>query len=197
MYGRHWFQKWKFDLKDLKLSKFSDMRTIDKTHNKFLAHEFEMRFKLFSFARRLFLMLLKKTKIYLYEKILFILLSVLSKYPNNLYLSKISWNEQISKIESRFKIVYFFWYTLRVNSKKGNPTLICYQRLLPMHLRNVYAIVSPVCNFPVLETVLATEFQTCVAPYLPSRDFNLNPMQMRIISGNTQTIALHATPEWH
>jgi hypothetical protein len=119
-------KKWKFDLKDLKLSKFSDMRTIDKTHNKFLAHEFEMRFKLFNFARRLFLMLLKKTKIYLYEKILFILLSVLSKYPHNLYLSKISWNEQISKIESRFKIVYFFWYTLRVNSKKGNPTLTCY-----------------------------------------------------------------------
>jgi hypothetical protein len=48
-------------LNDLKLSKFSDIWTIDKTHNKFLAHELKMRFKLLNFARKLFLMLLKKT----------------------------------------------------------------------------------------------------------------------------------------
>jgi hypothetical protein len=43
------------------LSKFSDTWTIDKTHNKFLAHELKMRFKLLNFERKLFLMLLKKT----------------------------------------------------------------------------------------------------------------------------------------
>jgi hypothetical protein len=78
-------------LKDLQLSKFSDIWTIDKTHNKFLAHQLKMRFKLLNFARKLFLMLLKKTppppplwKIYLYEKNLFILHY---KYPDNLYLT--------------------------------------------------------------------------------------------------------------
>ena len=88
-------------LKDLKLSTFSDIWTIDKTHNKFLAHELQMNFKLLNFARKLFLMLLKNTlpllwKIYIYENIL---------YPNNLCLEKISWNERICGIESRFKIV--------------------------------------------------------------------------------------------
>ena len=34
-------------LTDLKLSKFSDIRTSDKIHNKFLAHELKMRFKNF------------------------------------------------------------------------------------------------------------------------------------------------------
>jgi hypothetical protein len=48
-------------LKDLKLSKFSDIWTIDKTHNKFLAHELKMRFKLLNFARKLFVMLLKRS----------------------------------------------------------------------------------------------------------------------------------------
>jgi hypothetical protein len=32
-------------------------------------------------------------------------------YPNNLYLSKISWNERICEIESRFKIVYIYFDT--------------------------------------------------------------------------------------
>jgi hypothetical protein len=64
---------------------------IDKTHNKFvvhLVHELKMRFKLLNFVRKLFLDTPKKTppllsKIYLYEKVLFILHY---KYPNNLYL---------------------------------------------------------------------------------------------------------------
>jgi hypothetical protein len=38
-------------LKELKLSTFSDVWTIDKTRNKFLAHELKMRFKLLNFAR--------------------------------------------------------------------------------------------------------------------------------------------------
>jgi hypothetical protein len=33
-------------LKDLKLRKFSDIWTIDKTHNNFLTHELKMCFKL-------------------------------------------------------------------------------------------------------------------------------------------------------
>jgi hypothetical protein len=47
-------------LKDWKLSKFSDIWTIDKTHNQFLAHKLKMRFNLLSFAYKLFLMLLKR-----------------------------------------------------------------------------------------------------------------------------------------
>jgi hypothetical protein len=49
-------------LKDLKLNKFSDIWTIDKTHNKFLAHELKIRFKLLNFARKLLLMLLNINK---------------------------------------------------------------------------------------------------------------------------------------
>jgi hypothetical protein len=55
-------------------------------------------------------MLLKKTllwKIYLYEKILFLII-LHYKDPNNLYLSKISRHERICEIESRFGFVYFF-----------------------------------------------------------------------------------------
>jgi hypothetical protein len=44
----------------LKLSTFSDIWKIDKTPNKFIAHELKMRCKLLNFARKLFLMLLKK-----------------------------------------------------------------------------------------------------------------------------------------
>ena len=82
-------------LKDLKLSKFSDFGPLIKTHNKFLAHELKMRDT----------SLLWKT--YLYEIFLFILHY---KYPNNLYLSNISWNERICEIESCFEIVYFFMH---------------------------------------------------------------------------------------
>jgi hypothetical protein len=35
-------------------------------------------------------------------------------YPINLYLSKISWHERICEIESRFKIVYFFYTPFNV-----------------------------------------------------------------------------------
>jgi hypothetical protein len=48
-------------LKDLNFSKVSDMWTIDKTHNKFLAHDLKKHFKVLNFARKLFLMRLKKT----------------------------------------------------------------------------------------------------------------------------------------
>jgi hypothetical protein len=51
---RHWCQKMKsFSsyLKDLKLSKFSDIWTTDKTHNNVLAYELKMRFNLLNFAR--------------------------------------------------------------------------------------------------------------------------------------------------
>jgi hypothetical protein len=44
-------------------------------------------------------------EISMYENVLFILHY---KYPNNLYLSTISWHELICEIKSRFKIVYFF-----------------------------------------------------------------------------------------
>ena len=61
--------------KGLKLSKFFIFGPLNKTHNTFLAHELKMRFKLLNFARKLFLMLLKKYtpppllwKIYLYEE---------------------------------------------------------------------------------------------------------------------------------
>ena len=40
-----------FKLKDLKLTNFSDIWSIDKTHNIFLAHELKMRFKLLNIAR--------------------------------------------------------------------------------------------------------------------------------------------------
>jgi hypothetical protein len=82
--------------------------TINKTQHKFFA---KMHFNLLNFARKLFLMLLKilppppALKIYLHEIALFI---PHYKYPNNLYLSKISWREQICEIESRLKIDYFF-----------------------------------------------------------------------------------------
>jgi hypothetical protein len=64
-------------LKDFKLSKFSDIWTVDKTHNKFLARELKMRFKLLNAARKLFLMPLNKVclfyiistqTIYIYQK---------------------------------------------------------------------------------------------------------------------------------
>jgi hypothetical protein len=48
-------------LKDLKLSIFSDIYTINKAHNKFLTHELKMRFNLLYFVRKLVLMLLRKT----------------------------------------------------------------------------------------------------------------------------------------
>ena len=68
-------------LKDVKLSTFSDIGTIDKTHNKFVAHELKMRFKLLNIAYKLFLMLPKRHhllwKTYLYENVLFILVSTL------------------------------------------------------------------------------------------------------------------------
>jgi hypothetical protein len=41
-------------LKDLKLSKFSDIWTINKTHNKFLVHQLKMRFNLLNFMCKLF-----------------------------------------------------------------------------------------------------------------------------------------------
>ena len=93
-------KKWKFQqlFKGLKIEQI-------------LAHELKMRFKLLNFARKLFLKLLKKYspplpwKIYL-DEIFWLILHY--KYPNNLYLSKISWHERICEIESRFKIVYFF-----------------------------------------------------------------------------------------
>jgi hypothetical protein len=56
MHDRHWCRP-----KDESFSKFSDIWSIDKTHNEFLAHELIMRFKLLKFARKLFLMLIKKT----------------------------------------------------------------------------------------------------------------------------------------
>jgi hypothetical protein len=80
------------------LSKFSDIWTINKTHNNVLAHELKMRFNLLNFARKLFLMLLKKTptppppppppppvlwKLYLCENVLFMLHY---KYPSNIYI---------------------------------------------------------------------------------------------------------------
>jgi hypothetical protein len=75
MRDRHWCKKWMFQ-QLLKGLKFSDIWTIYKTHNKFLAHELKMRFKPLNFARKLCLMLLKKTasllgKIYLEEHFLF------------------------------------------------------------------------------------------------------------------------------
>ena len=97
-------------LKDLKLNKFSDIWTINKTHNKFLAHKLKMRFKLLNFARKLFLMLLRKTTPpgkCIFTK-MFCLFYITLHYKNNLYLSKIPWHERICEIESRFKIVYFF-----------------------------------------------------------------------------------------
>jgi hypothetical protein len=48
-------------LKDLNFSKVSDMWTVDKTHNKFLAHYLKRHFIVLNFARKLFLMQLKKT----------------------------------------------------------------------------------------------------------------------------------------
>jgi hypothetical protein len=74
--------------KGLKLSKFFIFGPLNKTHNTFLAHELKMRFKLLNFARKLFLMLLKKytppppcSGKFIFTK---------NFRPNNLYLSKIS-----------------------------------------------------------------------------------------------------------
>jgi hypothetical protein len=90
------------------MSKFSDIRAINKTHNKFLVHELKMRFK---FRGQAILMLLKNIphpllwKIYLYEKC-FLFLHY--RFPNNLYYQKFHEMERICEIESGFKIVYFF-----------------------------------------------------------------------------------------
>jgi hypothetical protein len=41
-------------LKDIKFSNFSDIWTINKTHNKFLVHQLKMRFNLLNFMCKLF-----------------------------------------------------------------------------------------------------------------------------------------------
>ena len=67
-------------LKDLQLSKFSDIWTINTTHNKFLAHELKMCFHLLNVPVHA---IFNVAKIYMYENVMFILHY---KYPNNLYL---------------------------------------------------------------------------------------------------------------
>jgi hypothetical protein len=54
-------------LNDLKLSKFSDIWTTDKTYNKFLAHELKMRFQLLNFA--IFNAAISTQTINIYQKI--------------------------------------------------------------------------------------------------------------------------------